>query len=109
MQPLDGELDRRSDMGLSSDDTKGLGGGHGRDQGGVVNADGDGGVMPGHDTLLQGGPLDQTTIPVGEAPQLELEVDGVVYRYSRTGMRGGPDNSLAVFAYAGPVNSDIDG
>lgn len=92
-------------MGLSSDDTQGPDGGHGRDQGGVVNAEGDGAVMPEHDTLLQGGPLDQTTIPMGAAAQLELEVNGVVHRYARTGMRGGPENTLAVYEYAGTVDS----
>jgi hypothetical protein len=106
MQPLDGEVDRRGYMGLSSDDTQGPDGGHGRDQGGVVNTDE--AVMPGHDTLLQGGPLDQTTIPVGEAAQLDLEVDGVVHRYTRTDMRGGPGDALAVYTYAGPVDADIE-
>ena len=91
-------------MGLSSDDTQGPDGGHGRDQGGVVNAPADGSVMAGHDTLLRGGPLDQTTIPAGEAAQLDLEVDGAVHRYTRTGMRGGPDGTLTVYTYAGAVD-----
>jgi hypothetical protein len=105
MQPLDGEPDARSDMGLSSDDTQGPDGGHGRDQGGVVNADSDGGVMPGHDTLLQGGPLDQTTIPAGGAAELDLEVNGVVHRYTRTARRDGPNGALTVYTYRGEAAS----
>jgi hypothetical protein len=112
MHPLDGEQDTsRSDLGLSSDDSAGLAGGQGRDQRGPVQpppfdtADAaHEAVVTDHDALLQGGPLDGTSMPAGDTGLLELEVDGLIHRYTRTTQRGGPDGAMIVYAYDGAVD-----
>jgi len=60
--------------------------------------------MTNHDTVLQGGPQDGTTLTAGGVGLIEIETDGLVHRYIPTTQRGGPDGQLTVYTYDGEVD-----
>jgi hypothetical protein len=57
--------------------------------------------------LLVGGPRDGTTLDVGDAALVTLEIDGLTHRYIRSNQRRDVDGeSLPVYPYDGEVRQD---